>query len=219
MWAAGKLEPVQLLMNIPAFVLATSLLAIVPGQGMAMVLRQSLLGGTKTAFLSVLGNSTGLVTWGALSAVGLSAVFASNPTAYAVLKWAGVAFLFFLAGQTAWQLRKVAGKFDIAIAGNPEQPRPAAAFRTGLFTNLTNVKAAVFAVAFIPVYVPSGFSLGLGIMAFGLVWAGVSAFWYSVIILGVNRASALLERPAVRRGLTAASAIGLGVLAVGLAVS
>ena len=105
-------------MNIPAFVLATSLLAIVPGQGMAMVLRQSLLGGTKAAFLSVLGNSTGLVTWGALSAVGLSAVFASNPTAYAVLKWAGVAFLFFLAGQTAWQLRKAAGKFDIAIAGN-----------------------------------------------------------------------------------------------------
>jgi threonine/homoserine/homoserine lactone efflux protein len=210
---------VQILANIPAFVLATSLLAIVPGQGMAMVLRQSLLGGSRTAFLSVMGNSTGLVTWGALSAVGLSAIFANNPTAYAVLKWAGVAFLFFLAAQTAWQLRRESGKFDMSAQPDETRPSGISAFRTGLFTNLTNVKAAVFAVAFIPVYVPRDFSLGLGIFMFGLIWACVSSFWYSLIILGVNRASSLLERPRVRRILTAASAVGLAILGLGLAFS
>jgi threonine/homoserine/homoserine lactone efflux protein len=211
---------VQLLLNIPAFVLATSLLAIVPGQGMAMVLRQSFIGGARTALLSVLGNSTGLVTWGALSALGLSAIFASNPMAYAVLKWCGVAFLVFLAIQTAFQMRKESGKFDFTgdLQSN-RTPGGLAAYRVGLFTNLTNVKAAVFAVAFLPVYVPSDFSLGWGIFILGVVWAAVSTFWYGLLISGVKRASALLARPKVRRMLTGASAVGLLVLAAGLAFS
>ena len=207
-------------LNVPAFVLATSLLAIVPGQGMAMVLRQSLLGGARTAFVSVAGNSSGLVLWGSLSALGLSAVFASNPTAYAILKWAGVAFLFFLAAQTAFAIRKTEGKFDIdASAASSQMPSALSAYRTGLLTNLTNVKAAVFAVAFIPVYVPSDMPLGLGIFGFGVVWALVSMFWYALIILGMRRASALLAQPRVRRILTGASAVGLALLGVGLAIS
>ncbi|MEN9714439.1 MAG: hypothetical protein RLZZ164_1103 [Actinomycetota bacterium] len=209
----------NLLSNIPAFVLATSLLTIIPGQGMAMVLRQSLIGGAKTALISVFGNSTGLATWGTLSALGLSAIFASNPTAYAILKWAGVAFLVYLAAQTAWQVRKEAGKFDLDAPIGATRNTGFAAYRLGLITNLTNVKAAVFAVAFLPVYVPSDFNLGLGIFIFGLLWATVSGFWYSVLILGMNRASTLLARPQVRRGLTVASAIGLLVLAAGLALS
>ena len=71
----------SLISNIPAFVATTFLLAMVPGQGVAMILRQSILGGPKAAVLSLLGNSLGLITWGTLSAVGLSAVFATSPTA------------------------------------------------------------------------------------------------------------------------------------------
>lgn len=187
---------------------------------MAMVLRQSLLGGARTAFVSVLGNSSGLVVWGALSALGLSAVFASNPTAYAILKWAGVAFLVFLAVQTAVAIRKTSGKFDIdASSVSTEVPSARSAYRTGLLTNLTNVKAAVFAVAFIPVYVPSDMTIGWGIFGFGVVWALVSTFWYALIILGMRRASALLAQPRVRRMLTGASAVGLALLGVGLALS
>jgi threonine/homoserine/homoserine lactone efflux protein len=40
----------SLLLNIPAFFATTFLLAMVPGQGVAMVLRQSILGGRKAAF-------------------------------------------------------------------------------------------------------------------------------------------------------------------------
>ena len=207
----------ELVSLVPAYALATFLIVIVPGQGMAMVLRQALLSGKPHAFASVFGNSSGLIVWGALSAVGLSAIFAQSDTAYSILKFTGVAYLFFVATTTAYGAYKGNSKFNTTDGEQSSSLR--SSYQLGLIANLTNVKAAVFAVAFIPVYVPSGFSLGLGIMAFGLVWAGVSAFWYSVIILGVNRASALLERPAVRRGLTAASAIGLGVLAVGLAVS
>ena len=51
----------QLLLNVPAFAFATLLLVMVPGQGVAMVLRQSILGGSKAAFLSAIGNCVGIL--------------------------------------------------------------------------------------------------------------------------------------------------------------
>jgi threonine/homoserine/homoserine lactone efflux protein len=46
--------------NLPSFIVATALLVMIPGQGVAMVLRQSIIGGTKAAFLSSIGNLTTL---------------------------------------------------------------------------------------------------------------------------------------------------------------
>jgi len=201
---------------IPAFALTALLLAVVPGQGVAMILRQSLVGGRNAAFYSVLGNSTGLIIWGTLSSVGLSAVFAKSHLAFNILKWAGVVFLTGLAIQTLWQLRKEFGKFDVTSGAKTNF---FAAYRLGLITNLTNVKAAVFAVAFIPQFVPKGFSLALGIFLLALVQSTVSMSWYSFLILAVDKSSVFLSRPSVRRTLTAISAVGIIVLAVGLAIT
>jgi len=201
---------------IPAFALTALLLAVVPGQGVAMILRQSLVGGRNAAFYSVLGNSTGLIIWGTLSSVGLSAVFAKSHFAFNILKWAGVVFLTGLAIQTLWQLRKEFGKFDVTSGAKTNF---FAAYRLGLITNLTNVKAAVFAVAFIPQFVPKGFSLALGIFLLALVQSTVSMSWYSFLILAVDKSSVFLSRPSVRRTLTAISAVGIIVLAVGLAIT
>ena len=203
----------DLLKIIPAFALTALLLAIVPGQGVAMVLRQSLVGGKRAAFTSVIGNSTGLVVWGAASAIGLSQVFAHSPTAYNILKYAGVAFLIFLSIQTLLTLRHEYGKFD--FNGNAKLGL-GPAFRLGLLTNLTNVKAAVFAVAFIPQFVPKNFSLGFGIFILACVQAVVSTTWYSCLISAVDRASVALAKPKVRRALTALSAGGILFLALTL---
>ena len=181
-----------------------------------MVLRQSLVGGRNAAFFSVLGNSTGLLIWGAMSGLGLSAIFAKSHLAFSILKFAGVVFLCGLAIQTLWQLRKEFGKFDL---GTGAKTSLGAAFRLGLITNLTNVKAAVFAVAFIPQFVPKHFSLGWGIFILSGVQATVSTSWYSTLILGVDMASVFLAKPVARRTLTAVSAVGILVLALGLALS
>jgi threonine/homoserine/homoserine lactone efflux protein len=103
----------QLLLNIPAFALTTLLLVMVPGQGVAMVLRQSILGGSKAAFLSAIGNCAGILTWAVASAIGLSAIFTKSHTAYSILKWAGVIFLVGVSIQTLFALRHEFGKFDL----------------------------------------------------------------------------------------------------------
>ncbi|MEY4062073.1 MAG: hypothetical protein RL602_704, partial [Actinomycetota bacterium] len=50
-----------ILENLPAFIFATTLLVMVPGQGVAMVLRQSIVGGPKAALLSSIGNCLGIM--------------------------------------------------------------------------------------------------------------------------------------------------------------
>ena len=204
---------IELLKILPAFALTALLLAIVPGQGVAMVLRQSIVGGSRAAFTSVAGNSTGLLIWGAASAIGLSQVFARSQTAYNVLKYSGVAFLIFLSAQTLWTLRNEFGEFD--FDGSARVGR-GPAFRLGLLTNLTNVKAAVFAVAFIPAFVPKDFPLGPGIFILACVQASVSTSWYTFLIAIVDRSSVALAKPKVRRALTAFSAAGILFLAISL---
>jgi len=206
----------QLLLNVPAFAFATLLLVMVPGQGVAMVLRQSILGGSKAAFLSALGNCAGILTWAASSAIGLSAIFAQSQTAYSILKWTGVSYLVFISLQTLFALRHEFGKFDLE---SKSEENNWAAFRLGLITNLTNVKAAVYAVAFIPAFVPSNFSLAWGIFIFGSIWALVSILWNIFLIWTVKKSAVYIQRPVVRRALTAISAIGIMGLAIGLALS
>jgi threonine/homoserine/homoserine lactone efflux protein len=205
-----------LLENLPSFIIATALLVMIPGQGVAMVLRQSIIGGPKAAFLSSIGNCLGILIWSVSSAIGLSAIFTRSDTAYSILKWSGVLFLTFISGQTFLSLRKEFGKFDLE---SNEVTSAWASFRLGLITNLTNAKAAVYAVAFIPAFIPKQTQLGIGIVFLGAVWALISILWNIGLIWTVKKSSTYIQKPSVRRALTAISAIGILGIAVGLALS
>ena len=162
-----------------------------------------------------MGNSSGLIIWGVLSGVGLSAIFQASPTAFNILKWAGVIYLTILSIQTLLQLKNEAGKFEFETGNRAKTFGPA--FRIGITTNLTNVKAAVFSVGLVPQFVPKGFSLGWGIFILCCIWAVISMSWYSLMITVVDKSSKWIQQPRIRRALTAFSAIGIAVLAIGLA--
>lgn len=202
--------------NLPSFIFATTLLVMVPGQGVAMVLRQSIIGGPRAALLSSIGNCAGILIWSFSSAIGLSAIFTQSDLAYSILKWTGVIFLTIISIQTFFSLRREFGKFDLE---STVTTTPWASFRLGLVTNLTNAKAAVYAVAFIPAFIPQETPLALGIITLGATWAMVSIIWNIGLIWTVKKSSHYIQRPQVRRVLTAISAFGILAIAVGLALS
>jgi threonine/homoserine/homoserine lactone efflux protein len=156
------------------------------------------------------------LVWSVSSAVGLSVIFTESELAYSLLKWTGVIFLTIISLQTFLSLRKEFGNFDLE---NTFTTTSWASFRLGLVTNLTNAKAAVYAVAFIPAFIPQDTSLGLGIISLGVVWAMISILWNILLIWTVKKSSAYLQKPTVRRGLTALSAVGILGIAIGLAFS
>lgn len=181
-----------------------------------MVLRQSIIGGPRAALLSSIGNCVGILTWSISSAIGLSAIFTESQTAYLILKWSGVSFLMVISAQTFYSLRKEFGGFDL---GSSAESTDWGSFRLGFLTNLTNVKAAVYAVAFIPAFIPQETSLAFGILTLGAIWAGISLLWNLGLIWTVKSSAGILQAPKVRRALTAISAAGIMGIALGLAFS
>jgi threonine/homoserine/homoserine lactone efflux protein len=206
----------NLLKNLPQFIATAFFLAMIPGQGTAMIMRQTLLFGSRVGITSLIFYLSGFVIWGLLSAVGLSAIFTNSDLAYEILKWLGVSFLSFLSLQTLIKLRKGVGKFELV---NTDSNDTKSAFKVGITTSMTNVKAAIFAVAFIPAFVPEGFNLALGISILGLVWALTSFVWYLILLSAINKAANLFMQERGRKMLTLISAIGLLLLAVLLAAS
>ncbi len=130
------------------------------------------------------------------SAIGLRSVFAHSQPAYYILKLVGVTFLRSLALQTLFGLRNDLGRFDY---GSHATVRPLAAFRLGLVTNLTNRKAAAFAIDLVPQFVPRDFSLVTGVSTLARVQSFVATCWYLTLVTSVTRAPVVLARPPVRR--------------------
>ena len=206
----------NLLSNLPEFIAAVFLLAMIPGQGTAMILRQTLLFGSKTGAFTVIFYTIGFTIWGTLSAIGLATIFTLSPTAYAILKYVGVTYLLFLSFQGFMQLSKNTSKFDFS---KMEKVIKATPFKTGITTSLTNAKAAVIAVAFLPAFVPEDFNLALGIFILGCVWTLTSMCWYLPLVLSIGKASNFFTNPKSRRVLTLISCFGLLILALLLATS
>lgn len=131
------------------FLGAATLLAIAPGPGMLYVLARTLAGGRREGVLSSLGTFFGGLVHVVAAATGLSLVLATSATAFAIVKYAGAAYLIYLGvrmivsarSEDDVQLEKPVGQ----VRRNP--------FWQGIATEVLNPKTALFFLAFIPQFV------------------------------------------------------------------
>lgn len=166
-----------------------ALLTLAPGPDMAVVTRRALVDGQNAARLVALGVTSGLLAWGSLAVVGLTALLVASPQAYLVIKVLGVCYLVLLAVQA------LRGGHDPAADLRPRSSRP---FLTGLVTNLLNPKIAVFYAALLPSLAPAG-SGSAGLAALVVLHACLSLAWLWACAAALHRGKAFFERPSVRR--------------------
>ncbi|MFI6574473.1 LysE family translocator [Nocardiopsis sp. NPDC050513] len=207
-----------MLTTLIAFTGAAFVIAMVPGPSTAVILRQAVRDGRRSALAAVLGNETGVVFWGVAAALGLTALVTASAVAYEVLRWGGAAVLLWLGAQSlvaAWRGRGGAASEE---AKRPADARPRrrvwTSYRLGLLTNVANPKAAVFAVSFLPQFVPSDAAVLPWLLGLAVLWALVDLVWFGLLVGVVGLVRDLLARPAVRRGMEAVSGtvlVGLGV--------
>jgi len=153
------IDPIILL----AFIPAALALNITPGPDMMLCLAQGMRSGRGAAWAASAGVSTGSMVHVTIAGLGLGAVVAAFPWAFEAIRWVGVAYLLFLAGQA---LRS--GKINATGQGL----RPMQAYRAGLFTNLSNFKVIWFVLAFIPQFVvPEAGPVFTQFLAFGVLIA------------------------------------------------
>ena len=185
------------------------LLTMAPGPDMAVVTRRSLVGGRGDALRAAMGVVCGLLLWGTLAVLGLTALLTASPKAYLLVKVVGVGYLVFLAIQA---VRDHENHSPMATAGSV-RGRP---FLTGVATDLLNPKIAVFYTALLPTLAPpSSGAWGLGTLV--LIHAGLTLTWLSGYAYALDRARGFFQRPRVRRTLDRVTGIVLFAFAIRLA--
>ncbi len=163
------------------FLLAAFLLNIAPGPDIAFILSHTVTGGRKAGVAAMLGIWTGAFGHVLLAALGLSAIIAASATAFSVVKWVGVGYLFWLAIQA---LRSKRSALD--IRKNKASLSTSAIFKQGVFIDLLNPKVATFFLAFLPQFVVEGA---------GPVWAQLTLHGILIIVM-----AAFIEPPLIYAG-------------------
>jgi len=211
-----------LLTHVLAFAGAALLLAMVPGPATAVLLRQTIRHGRRRGVATVVGIEAGVLFWALTAAVGLSALLAASGVAYTVLRIAGPIVLVGLGVQALMRAR---GEKDLPtddeVDRNPgvaaelvateatETHGTARAFRAGLLTNIANPKAGVFAISFMPQFIPRHEPVLPVSLLLAVVWIICDGTWFLTLTTVVHAARRVLSRGAVRRRLEAASGVAL----------
>ncbi len=131
------IDPIALL----AFLPAALALNLTPGADMTFCLGQGLRGGPRAAIAASAGIALGCMVHVVIAALGLGALVNSHPAAFGAIRWAGVAYLLWLAFRTL--TTPFAPPGTAGAAGGR-------AFLQGLLTNLLNPKVILFVLAFLP---------------------------------------------------------------------
>ena len=123
-------------------------------------------------------------------ALGLAALIKTSVVAFTVLKFAGVAYLLYLAYKAFRAPVQTIGGEAIHVS-------PAALYRRGLIMNITNPKVAIFFLAFFPQFMdPTTGSTGLQVAQLGMVFVVVALLVFSAIALAAGGLSQFLARSA-----------------------
>lgn len=138
---------------LAVYVVAVLVAMIVPGPDMMFILATGARGGPRAGLLATLGVASSEVVQITAVAVGLSALFAAAPTAFAVLRLCGAAYLLYLGFQALRSARR-----GSPLTGSPSGSRVSGryAYLRGAMTNLANPKMVTFVVAFLPQFVDRG---------------------------------------------------------------
>jgi threonine/homoserine/homoserine lactone efflux protein len=187
------------------FLVAVALIELTPGPNMGWLALVSLARGRLAGFAAVAGVTLGLAVWMLAAAFGLTQVLLIWPPLYQMIRWAGIAFLLWLAWE-AW--RPDAG----AAGARPDVRTLRGLFLRGMTGNLLNPKVAVFYVALLPTFMrpDHGSPLTQALTLGGLHLATAVAVHALIVLAAAGASGAVLTRvqgPVLR-----------GVMAGGIAV-
>ena len=142
--------------DLALFAATVFVLNATPGVDMMLVLASTLKRGVRAGLMTSLGVATGCSVHTLLAAFGLAALLAASAAAFTALKWAGAAYLVFLAIGMFRQAAQGELMATTAPSTTPASTAPDtgwAAFRRGVLTNALNPKVALFFLALLPQFI------------------------------------------------------------------
>jgi threonine/homoserine/homoserine lactone efflux protein len=193
-----------------SFLLASVALTLAPGPDNTFIVAQGVARGRRAAVTTALGMVSGISVHTTAAALGISALLYSSAWAFTVLKFAGAAYLLFLAFKSLKEQSLILRREEGAAPGG------FAMYRRGFIMNVLNPKVALFFLAFLPQFVNANAGhAAVQMLLLGAVFMAQAAVLFSVIgWLSGSVGALVLQRPHIARyfgWLTAGIFASLGV--------
>jgi threonine/homoserine/homoserine lactone efflux protein len=178
--------------SLLGFALISLGLVLTPGPNMIYLISRSITQGAPAGIISLGGVALGFVFYMLCAAFGITALLFAVPYAYDALRFAGAAYLLWM----AWQAIKPGGRSPFQVK-KLALDNPGKLFAMGFVTNLLNPKIAMLYLALLPQFIdPLAGSVLLQSVVLGLIQIVISVSVNAMIALGAGSIALFLaQRP------------------------
>jgi RhtB (resistance to homoserine/threonine) family protein len=199
------------LVNVTLFMIACALLIILPGPDTAIITKNTIVGGRKPGFRTMLGSCAGLLIHTIMCVAGLSALIVKSAVAFTILKYIGAVYLVYLGIRTLIAMR--AKKTHIHEEQLVEA-KGSSSFKQGFITNITNPKVAVFFLTFLPQFLAPNSEPFTSFALMGFIYTAMTFIWFVLYVYLLDSIRTFMKRPttqAITEFLTGSVLIGFGI--------
>jgi len=197
------------------FLLTTIVVVLLPGTGVLYTMAIGLGQGFRASIAAAFGCTLGILPAAIASIVGLAALLHTSALAFQIIKYLGVAYLFFM----AWSILK--DKEVMSVSGDKTRAGMGRIALNAMLLNVLNPKLSLFFLAFLPQFVSVGAAGATGTL---IMLAAVFMALTFVIFIGYGMMASLardyvISRPTVLAWIKRLFATTFGFLGVKLALS
>jgi threonine/homoserine/homoserine lactone efflux protein len=197
------------------FLITSLIVVLIPGTGVVFTVSTGLIHGRKASVFAAIGCTAGIVPHLLATALGLAAVLHTSAVAFQALKFAGVAYLFYVAYAT-WR-----DKTAFAIESDSSARSGPTVMVKAFLLNILNPKLTIFFLAFLPQFVEPAAQSPLTqlIILSGVFMAMTLAVFVVYGFLAHAFRKAVIESPRVQAWLRRGFAVAFAGLGTNLALS
>lgn len=162
--------------------------ALSPGPSLAVVVKNTLFGGSAQGYATAISHGLGVALYAAITALGIGVLIVQSPTIFLFIQYAGAAFLLYL-GIKALMSKKQTVNLD-ETDENTEQPQKINGWRDGFLIAFLNPKLAIFFLALFSQFVSAEASITQKIIMVSTVGI-IDAVWYVIVAYMFSRGPVL----------------------------
>lgn len=199
-----------------AFVVASTILVVIPGPTILLVISYTLTHGRRASTATVAGVALGDFTSMTASMLGVGALLAASAAVFTALKWVGAAYLIYL-GLKLWRAPIAVAEGEGGAGHLPDAKPVRILAHTWLVTAL-NPKGIVFFVAFLPQFLDPGRPILPQMLVFGVTFLTIATTNAALYGIAASRARDTIRKPAVQKLVNRTGGtfmIGAGLVSVG----
>ena len=203
-------------MPVWGFIAVALPLVLTPGASTAVVLRNSLAGGTRAGVATAIGVNSGSICYGLLTAFGFALALQRWPAAWVALRAGGVVYMAWLGLQSIRRAfstpRTDRTRLDIATDRGLWK-----SLCEGFATNALNPSIATFYLVVLPQFIPRGAPVVASALLLTAIHVTLAATWHVTWAVAGGTLTRTLAAPRPRQILDATTGVALLALAIKIA--